>query len=451
MRSVAFLTYFFPPIGGGGTPRTTKFVKYLPQYGYRPVIVGVEASGREFIREFQPDDSPLAELDPATYDVLRVPDPSTSRLRRNLAQSRLFPLAWAIAYPWLHDPQRSWAFIAARRLLNSPQRQDIRLVYVSAAPMGALEAGRWLARSLGVPWVADLRDLWTPDTFRAFPSRLHYAWAQRLERRVLQSADAIIANTPLSAVRIQELVGTPAADRVVVIPNGFDPDEVPNQPRPRRAPGSPITIVHAGTLYDPGIRRSRPGRYFPAALNDEARSPLPIARALARLGRTDPAAAARFRLRLIGYVPEFSRRALAELGVSTSVTCEGSVPRAAAVAAEQEADAQLVVQVAWDQPERPMPYVPGKVYEALATGSPVLAPVGPGDLLDLLRQTPQAYVCDYRDPAEIAATMLRLAEDLDAGRAEKSDPAWLAQFDRRHLTATLAKTFDALIGSTNST
>lgn len=447
MKRVGFLTYYFPPVGGGGTPRTVKFVKYLPHHGYRPLVLAVDPTAHDYSREFQPDPTPLAELDPAAYDVLRVQDPATSARWRGVLSSRVYPFLWAGGYRWLYDAQRSWALRAGRELLRLPRNHRPDLIYVSAAPVGALEAGSASARRLGIPWVADLRDLWTCDTVRTFPSRLHFAWVRRFERHILRTAAAIIANTPLSAVRLQELVGARHAQRVVVITNGFDPAEVEAaKARTARPAGAPIVLLHAGTLYDPGVRRPRLGRYFPHAIDDTARSILPLAQALVALREADPALCTRLRIRLMGHTPPDSRRLIASMGLEDQVQCEGTVTREVALQSIADADALIVLQMAWEDPKRPMPYVPGKVYEALASGKPILAPVGPGDLHDLLAQTPQAYVCDYLDTPSVVAATRRLAAALDGGLERPSPPSWLAQFSRVRLAARLAGVFDHVLG-----
>ncbi len=59
MRRVAMLCYFFPPISGGGTPRSVEFVKHLPRFGYRPTVVTVQPVEGTFEREFQSDGEAL--------------------------------------------------------------------------------------------------------------------------------------------------------------------------------------------------------------------------------------------------------------------------------------------------------------------------------------------------------------------------------------------------------
>jgi hypothetical protein len=42
MKKVLIITYYWPPSGGAGVQRWLKFSKYLPQYGWQPVILTVD-------------------------------------------------------------------------------------------------------------------------------------------------------------------------------------------------------------------------------------------------------------------------------------------------------------------------------------------------------------------------------------------------------------------------
>ena len=446
-RRILFFAYCFPPLGGGGTPRSVKFVKYLHQYKYFPTILTLDPTENIYHREFQPDEGLKEELSGARFDVVRVADPVQGRTGRRVFGASFFPLLWATFYPWLYERERCWSYAAARAFMRRQESKAVRLIYVSAAPYSSLVAGAWLAKKLRVPFVADLRDLWTLDTLRSFPSRLHYLWESRLELRTLRASSCVIANTPLSADRLRGFLGRGAADKVVVIPNGFDAEEVcQSKWNTRRLPsGSSVTLVYAGTLHDSGLIRSRQGRYRPAGLDSTARSFLPVAQALVRLLEKSPATYARLRVRLLGFLPEETREMIGGLGLTDVVSCEGVLPRAEAVAAVRSADAHLVFQVAWEDPARPMPYVPGKVYESLATGAPILAPVGPGDLKDMLAMAPQAYVCSYKDIDSFTGTMQRMVDDLDYGRVQRCDENWLKQHERSFLTGRLAAVFDSVL------
>ena len=42
MKKVLIITYYWPPAGGAGVQRVLKFAKYLPQFGWQPIILTVE-------------------------------------------------------------------------------------------------------------------------------------------------------------------------------------------------------------------------------------------------------------------------------------------------------------------------------------------------------------------------------------------------------------------------
>jgi glycosyltransferase involved in cell wall biosynthesis len=400
-------------------------------------------------REFKRDDSLEKEFGVSGTERHPIADPQPVELRRTLERLRLFSTYRAVFYWRWWEIYRFWAMAAARQIVEDHRHRPFDLIYASAGPYSSLEAAAWAARRLERPWVADLRDLWTRDSLRFYPSRLHFALESRLERRILSSAAVIIANTPGSASRLRDWLPGHAARRVAVIPNGFGGDRRSEIAAQRQMPalhdGKKITIAYAGTLYDPVIAKSRLGRYRPVPLNQEARSILPLLRGLSRLKSSNPAVASRFRVRILGYAPEETEDLVAQHGLIEMVAIEGVKPRAVAAEAVRTADVLLVQQVAFMNADRPVPYVPGKVYEYLSTGMPILAPIGPGDLAELLRRVPHAYVCDYRKPEAVADALLSLLADLDRSSFTETDLTWLSGFHRENLTCRLAKMFDEVL------
>lgn len=444
LKRVAFLTYYFPPIAGGGTPRTTKFVKYLHCFGYQPTVFTVTVDSHNQSREFQlsPEDS--KDLDGAQYEVVRVANPARNGFCATLSKTKLGPFLWAALYPSQYEGMRGWAFAAARNIVEVHKHQPFDLIYVSAAPNSALEAAQWAARKANISWVADLRDLWTVDSLKFYPSRLHFAWEQRLEKRVLRSASHIIANTKLSAERLRTVLDLQEDVKTTVITNGYDPQDFEVNDKsttPRSTGQTTITIVHAGTLYDPGESKSRLGRFRPYNLNNTARSLVPLLSALESLQESEPLLASRFRLRLFGFVPPRTLRLIEDSPLRDQIYLGGAVSHAEAIREVRSADALLALQVAYSDGDKEVPYVPGKVYEYIAAQVPILAIVPPGDLEVLMHETPQAYVADYRNNTEIALALKSLAKALDESSVEYPEDERIGRYSRLTLTRQLSEIF----------
>jgi hypothetical protein len=60
MKKVLFVSYYWPPAGGATTTRILKFYKYLPEFGWEPIVLTVENGDFPFIdpqtlKEVRPD------------------------------------------------------------------------------------------------------------------------------------------------------------------------------------------------------------------------------------------------------------------------------------------------------------------------------------------------------------------------------------------------------------
>ena len=92
--------------------------------------------------------------------------------------------------------------------------------------------------------------------------------------------------------------------------------------------------------------------------------------------------------------------------------------------------------------------VPGKTYEYLASGRPILAAVPDGDARDLLREAGSAFLCRPDDVEAMERIVLDQVARWRAGApAPEPDPHVLERYERRRLTAQLAGVLDAVASS----
>ncbi len=443
MSRVVFLAYYFPPMGGAGTQRTAAFVRHLPSFGIDPVVVcaGERTPGAHTIAH---DESLLAGL-PSSLPVTRVPavDRQAPTRRDHLSGARLIASGREVA----------WARRAADATVFAARRSDAAAIVVSVSPYVCGHAVAEIRRRTGRPVLLDLRDPWALDGWRSFRTPVQPMADRRIMRRSLRAADLIIANCPAAATAYRDMADLPA-ERVVVIPNGFEAEDFPARRRSVREarPADPevlFRVVHVGTLHDPDPRTARPcgrRRFACARLARHLRSARTLLLAAAEVRRQHPDRATRLRLEFYGQVHPGHEQLARELGIDDMLAIHPYVDHDRVPGILASADAILV-------PLHDIPagdealVVPGKLYEAIASGRPVLATVPPGDARRLIRLAGgDSRVLAADDRSGVADALAGWLEGAAAGwRPEGAPRELLHPFRRDRLTARLAASIDAVV------
>jgi glycosyltransferase involved in cell wall biosynthesis len=425
------MAYHFPPTGGSGVQRSSKFVRYLPEHGFDPIVVTGpgEAGGR-----WTPSDPSLQSDVGDGVDVLRVPGPAPGAGGGLVWRARRFVRD--------RSPFDRWWIEGAARAGRA--RADAQLVHVSMPPYRSAHAAAEVAAELDVPWVADLRDPWAVEEYSVFPTFAHW-WLERREmRRALASASTLVLPTPGTADRVADTFPE-LRDRVLVIPNGFDPEDFAGPPPGRT--DDVFHIVHAGYFYG-DVQRRRLRRLLGGTDVDAdifPRSPAFLVRALDRLVDARPELRRRLRLHLAGPLTSVDEAILAETRCRDLVETHGYLPHTESVALVRSADALFLPMHLLPDGQRST-IVPGKLYEYLASGRPILAAVPDGDARDLLTQADWTVVCRPDDTDAIAAGLVSLLDRMGERRGATADRReLLARFERPRLAQDLAGVFrDAL-------
>jgi hypothetical protein len=435
MTRVLCLAYYFPPLGGAGVQRTVKFAEHLPAFGYEPVIL---TGPEQRALDWSPDDDSLAASLPRGSEILRVPGPEPARSR-----------AWrGRAERWLRLPtpfSRWWVDSAVRTGVE--HARGIELVYASLSPFWSGAAALRLARELGVPCVLDLRDPWALDDWLVYPSRVHRQLELRRMRRTLAAADGVVMNTPEATRQTLRHVPALAAKPVATIPNGFEPADF-SGPVPERRDGS-FRIVHAGFVHTARGRRHRRrsplrrvlGGYV-RGLDILTRSHVVLLEAVAQLAVERPDLRDRLEVHMAGVLGAADR---AVPGFE-HVREHGYLPHGETVAMLRGADLLFLPMHDLARGRRAR-IVPGKTYEYLAAGRPILGALPDGDARDLLALAGHASLCRPGDTDGMLAGLREHVLRWESGRAPATPrPAVVRRYERRRLTGELAALFDDVLG-----
>lgn len=408
--TVLAIIYYFPPLGMGGVQRMAKLIKYLPQNGYRVVVLTVKP-----IRYPACDQSLLMEL-PGEVRIFRSGSYDPARiahlLHLNIGSGPVASMARKRGLFW-PDGKIGWkgpALTLARKIID---RDTIDVILSSSPPITGHLIAMALKQRYGLPWVADFRDIWDmrPPEKRYADSRT-IAKSNALLERIGRSADAVTAVNPSVGKRI-----SPQAQAIM---GGFDPvdfEGLTGEPSP-----DTFTLTHMGTVS--GMAPMTP--FFAAAQMVAARN---------------DTFAAKIRFDFIGECDvDFIKQQAAAYGLADRIRSTGYLSHAAALAEAARAGA-LLISVADGFPET----LPGKIFDCLALPAPLLAAVPDGGEPEkLIASTHGGLSADVNRPDLLADRMETLFAEWTAGkRWVKND---LTGYTRPAMAARFARLFDEVRG-----
>ena len=437
MKRVLIITYYWPPTGGSGVQRWVKFAKYLPQEGWQPVVYTPENPEQlavdhtleaEIPKEVEVIKTRITEPYELYKKFLRKSGHSKEAVEVNPvnAQNKTFlqkVAMWIRGNFFRPDPRCLWIRPSVKFLKKYLEEHPVDLIVSTGPPQSMHLIARTLARQTGLPWIADFRDPWTRIFYFKHLSmtKATRRWHEKMEKKVLDDASAVVAVSPLVQHEFQLMTQTP----VELITNGYDECDFP--PRPAQVKSdpevAPFIITHTGLFAADG-------------------NPTVLWEVLADRCRKDETFRKLLNIRLVGKTDDQIIRSIEEAGLMENTTDMGYQPHSKAT--QQQREASLLILPLRKEPEYKA-VLPGKLFEYLASWRPVLGIGQPdGAMSVILNQTRTGVVFDWNDRGSIDKFIGICWEKHRKGELGVDD-ADLKPFTRRGLTRRMARLFDDLV------
>ena len=432
MKKVLIITYYWPPSGGGGVQRWLKFVKFLRDFGWEPVIYTPANP------EFPAIDTTLSKDIPHGVEVITTPiwEPyqfykrftgkkQTTEIGSGFLAEKKSPgfieklSVWVRGNLFIPDARKFWIKPSSRFLLKYLKTNKIDAIVSTGPPHSMHLIALRLKKQLNMPWLADFRDPWTDIDY--YKDLKISAWADKrhksLEIETVTTCDAMVVVSREMKINYEKMGGK----NVHLITNGFDRDDMDFREIAR---DTKFSVSHIGTL--------------PPSLNLKG-----LWQVLADLSETLPGFGDNLEIKLVGKVDQSVTDDLSAQHLTNQLTrIEYVAHDRAALLMKQSAILLLAIN---KESPNAKGILTGKFFEYLASGRPILA-IGPtdGDLAQILQESEAGFIAEYDDTGQIKKIVLDLYDKYLNHNLENS-PKGIERYSRKNLTGEMAAVLNQIV------
>lgn len=399
-----------------------KFAKYLPRFGWEPIIVTVKdvvyyAKDQTLLDELKGREIHRTEsLDPLRL-IYRLRNKSSRDKGKGLtSNSSLLENLNDLFNRWLYLPDSKifWWPFALSKSIQILKKEKIDAVLTSSPPHSSHLVGFFLKKFWKVPWITDFRDNWTGGELDRSPTPVHRNLNRFLEHLTLRNSDKVISVSEFITQDLRRKSGE-GDSRFITITNGYDPEDFLGK---KQTQNEKFTIVYCGTLCPVSDPRN-------------------FLTALRRLIRENPGLRDSIRVLLVGGHYGIDLPSMLD-GLDEVVELVGYVSHKESINYLLNADLLLFLIAPWCTPGM----IKGKLFEYLASRRPILALIPEGEAAEIIRASGSGVVIKPEDINGIEEGIIKFFHIWKGGGKSALKKDNIKKYSRVELTRRLAQILD---------
>ncbi|MBC8315292.1 MAG: glycosyltransferase family 4 protein [Bacteroidetes bacterium] len=425
MKTALIITYYWPPSGGAGVQRWLKFVKYLRQCDWEPILYIPENP------EYPEVDHSLEGDIPDNLTILKQPiwEPYDAYKRfigrkkdekinaAFLSEKKQNPLlekisVWTRGNFFIPDARKYWIKPSIKYLNQYLTEHPVDAIISTGPPHSMHLIAMQVSGKHQIPWLADFRDPWTNIDFykdlklTTCSDKKH----RKLEKNVLKNASAVTVISNSMADDFNHIYPR----KYDVITNGYDPEDIPAESPPEL--DKKFSIAHIGTLVS-------------------TRNPKTLWITLKKLISSQPDMANDLQIKLVGKIDHTVTNSLEKYGLTPFVKRIPYMSHDEVMICQRQS--QVLLLIINNTPNAGM-ILTGKFFEYMAARRPILC-IGPpdGDAAKILQQTHAGLLAGHDDIDTTEQHILTCYKRYKSGNLEV-DSREIEQYARKKLTEQLA-------------
>ena len=443
---VIFILMEFAPVNTTGNFRSLKFIKYLGNFGIQPIIVSFLPEEAAKIFNAKIDYGLLNELPPESI-IYRIHCDNFKEYRFKKVKD-FFEIYFSIK----DSLAKRWKPYLFAEIGSIIKRHQPKLLFTSLPPFSSGMLTAEISEKYKIPFVLDMRDLWSHLGFAPLASIFHYWVNLKEERKLYKLAAAVIGVTPQMIKTFHKVQPALSPERFHYISNGFDIDLDSSEDFEYIPSKDRIVIGYTGSFYyDPERRKNtfRPWwkkrghhmlEYNPAKMDWLYRSPFFFFKALAWLKKVNPPLVNSIRIEFIGRKPYWMDSMLKEFDLTQNFFSHGFVSYDESLRIQEGFDILLATSEKYINDEHYC--LPSKIFDFVGQKKPILGFVTEGIQKEFIQKSGLGIICDPDDTESAGEAISKL---LLNGRKFKANTDYLAGFHRSHLSEQLALLFHNLV------
>ena len=429
-KKVLIITYYWPPSGGAGVQRWLKFVKYLPKYGWEPIIYTPENGEIPVVDESLAKDIPEGTKVLKTniwepYSVYKkfvgqkkdekintgflTEFKKTKKTKKTKKPKKAEKAAvWIRGNFFIPDARKFWIKPSVKYLTKYFKENPVDAIISTGPPHSMHLIALKLKQKIGVKWFADFRDPWTNiDYYKdlmltSLADKKHI----RLEKQVLETADSVISIGKTMADEFYDL----GAKKVEVITNGYDITENVEVELDKK-----FSIAHIGTLV-------------------KSRNPFELWNVLADLVEENKTFSESLDIKLVGKVDINVMNSIKENGLDKYLTKIDYLPHNEVILEQRKTQLLLLLV---NRTPNAKGILTGKFFEYLSAKRPICV-IGPkdGEIAKIVNETKAGFVTDYNNESALKNEILKSFEAFLKGNLNIQSSG-IEKYSRENLTKEL--------------
>src|SRR4030067_1115375 len=425
MKKVLIISYYFPPVGGARIQRVLKFVKYLSQLDWEPIVLTVKNI------QYPAYDSSLLEEIPKETEIFRSGSFDPLRviylLKKPFRKSKNYSTGFKKSshfksrlskFIFLPDNKIGWLFFAVIKGLRVAKKNKIDLIFSTSPPPSAHLVGLFLKKFLKAPLVVDFRDSWETSLEEKATSFLHRWLQKKLEKKILDKAASVVTVNEQIQTLLQNRY--PKVLSTAVITNGYDEADfaVFNAEKTGH-----FTIGYLGAFN---------------RIND----PTPFLQALSELSQEITEFKNQVKFVQVGMFLDFNLHELVKkFGLENMADLKGYLSHKESL--KQLSSASILLLITTDSPGAEV-LTTGKIFEYFRAGKPILGVLPPsGAAASLIKETKAGVIVSPKNILGIKQILKDYFRKWANSELKvELNQEKLKQFERRNLTDKLAEVFN---------